>query len=111
MQPWYEHCCQLAWDLHMTYTPLDRVARRLGTDEETLHCFRQLGWISSVEKNATEFLEGHQEYKARFILYLQNGLGLNSRQIGKVLSEQEPPYSAAKVDLVFSAEGTAKRVQ
>jgi len=95
----------------MTYTPLDRVARRLGTDQETLHGFRQLGWISSAERDGTEFLEGHQEYKAKFILYLQKERGLNSPQIGKVLAEQEPPYSADQIDLMFSVEGPDKRVQ
>ena len=85
----------------MTYTPLDRIAQRLGTDEKTLHRFRQLGWISSVEKDGREFLEDHQEYRARFIFYLQKERGLNSQEIGKVLAEQKPPYSAAKVDLAF----------
>ena len=95
----------------MTHTPLDRIAQKLGTDVETLHRFRKLGWISSVEKSGTEYLEGHQEYKAKFILYLEKERGLNSRQIGKILSEQEAPYSVAKVDLQFPVEGTAKRVQ
>jgi len=84
----------------MTYTPLDRSAQRLGTDKETLHHFRQLGWIASVEKGGAEYLEERQEYKARFILYLQKGRGLNALQIGKILAEQEPPYSAAKVGVV-----------
>ena len=94
----------------MTYTPIERIAERLGTDEATLHHFRQLGWISSVEKGATEYLESHQEYKAKFILYLQRERGLNSRQIGNVLAEQKPPYSAEKVDLKFPEAGVAKRV-
>lgn len=94
----------------MTYTPIERSAEKLGTDEETLHHFRQLGWISSVEKGETEYLESHQEYKAKFILYLQRERGLNSRQIGNILAVQKPPYSAATVNLVFPEAGTVKRV-
>jgi len=94
----------------MIYTPLGRIAQKLGTDEDTLRRFHELGWISIVEKSGTEYLESQQEYKAKFILYLQRQRGLDSRDISRVLSEQEPPYSAAKVDLVLSDSRIAKRV-
>jgi hypothetical protein len=94
----------------MTYTPLNRSAQRLGTDEETLHRFRRLGWIASVEKGGAEYLEDHQEYKARFILYLQRERGLNTLQIGKVLAEQKPPYSAAKVGPVPPTGRSGERI-
>jgi hypothetical protein len=97
-------------EIQMTYTPLRRIAQRLGTDEDTLRRFHQLGWISIVEKSGTEYLASQQEYKAKFILYLQQQRGLDSRDITRVLSEQDPPYSAANVDLVLSAGRTAKRV-
>jgi hypothetical protein len=94
----------------MTYTLLDRIAKKLGTDEDTLRSFRQLGWISIAEKGGMEYLAGRQEYKAKFILYLQRERGLDSRDITRVLAEQEPPYSVANVDVVLSTARTAKRV-
>jgi DNA-binding transcriptional MerR regulator len=94
----------------MTYTPIGRIAEKLGTDAATLYHFRKLGWISSVERGQTEYLESHQEYKAKFILYLQKERGLNSRQIGSILAEQKPPYSAAKVDLKFPEAGAVNQV-
>lgn len=58
----------------------------------------------------TEYLESHQEYKAKFILYLQRERRLNSREIGNILAEQKPPYSAEKVNLKFPEAGIAKQV-
>ena len=94
----------------MAHTPLNRSAQRLGTDTETLHRFQQLGWIASVEKGGVVYLEDHQEYKARFILYLQRERGLNTLQISKVLAEQRPPYSIAKVSFVPPAEESGERI-
>jgi hypothetical protein len=90
----------------MAYTPLNRSAQRLGTDKETLQRFRQLGWIACLEKGGAEYLEDHQEYKAKFILYLQRERGFDALQIGKILAEQKPPYSAASASLMPLAEGS-----
>ncbi len=85
-----------------THIPIDRVAERLNVTAEKLWEFQSLGWISIVEKNGVHFIRGHHEYKAKFILHLQNGLKLTPQQISTVLLAEEPPYSCKDIDRILA---------
>ena len=89
----------------MTYQPLSVVALALDTDEATLIEFGRKSWIRTTEKQGLVFMDGHQQYKARYILHLRNGRKLTDEQISLVLSNQQPPYSAEKVDQILAAHG------
>ena len=81
---------------------LATTARTLQTDETTLLEFGRRSWIEIVEKQGTVYLDGHQRYKAKYILHLRNGRKLTDEQISLVLSVQQPPYSAKEVDEILA---------
>jgi hypothetical protein len=83
------------------YTPVDRAAHKLNVTVEKLWILQAFGWISIAEKNGTQF----DEYKAKFILHLQDVLKLTPQQISTVLLAQEPHYSLKDVPRVLA--GTA----
>jgi len=84
------------------YSPVDLVAERLKVPVEKLWEFEDFGWISIVEKNGGVFIAGQHEYKAKFILHLQNVLKLNLQQISRVLLAEEPPYSLKSVERMLT---------
>jgi hypothetical protein len=91
------------------YTPVDHVAERLNITPEHLGVFQGFGWISIVEKHGTLFIRGDQEYRAKFILRLQQVLKLNPQEISAVLFSEEPPYSLNDVDTILSETQGGKR--
>jgi hypothetical protein len=92
-----------------TDTHIDRVAERLNVSEEKLWDFQLLGWISILEKNGMQFIRRQHEYKAKFILHLQNVLNLTAGQISIVLYAEEPPYSSSDIDQIL-ADNQASRL-
>lgn len=90
------------------HIPIDRVAVRLNVTPEKLWELQGFGWISIVEKNGMHFIRGHQEYKAKFILHLEEVLKLNPQQISLVLLACEPPYSLKDVDRILAETRAAK---
>ncbi len=86
------------------YTPVDRAAARLSVTVDKLRELESFGWISVVERNGVLYIPGHHEYKAKFILHLQQVRKLNSQQISRVLLAEEPPYSLADIDRILADE-------
>lgn len=85
------------------HSSVDRVAERLKVPAEKLWEFQDAGWISIVEKDGKPFIAGDHEYKAKFILHLQQVLKLDPQQISRVLLVEEPPYSLHDVDHILAA--------
>lgn len=90
------------------HIPIDRVVERLNVTAEKLWELQGFGWISIVEKNCIHFIQGHHEYKAKFILHLQKVLKLTPEQISAVLLAQAPAYSFKNVDRILAETETAK---
>ncbi len=84
------------------HIPIGRVAERLNVTAEKLWELQDFGWISIVEKNGMHFIRGHHEYKAKFILHLQEVLKLTPQQISTVLLAEEPPYSLKDVGRILA---------
>jgi hypothetical protein len=84
------------------YTPVDRAAQKLNVTVEKLRILEAFGWISITEKNGIPFLRADLEYKAKFILHLQDVLKLNPQQISTVLFAQEPHYSLKDVPRILA---------
>jgi len=84
------------------YSPVGVVARRLGIAEPAVQEMLDLGWLKTEKKNGISFLDGHQEYRARFILALRAKKTLDNSQISFILAEQEPPYSFQQVDAILA---------
>jgi DNA-binding transcriptional MerR regulator len=84
------------------YTPIQRVAQKLNVTVEKLRILQAFGWISIAEKNGTQFVRADQEYKAKFILHLQDVLNLTPQQISTVLLAQEPNYSLKDVPRILA---------
>jgi hypothetical protein len=55
------------------------------------------------------FIQGHHEYKAKFILHLQNILKLTPQQISAVLLADEPPYSLKDVGRILAEAQATKQ--
>jgi|ERR1035437_3983392 hypothetical protein len=90
------------------HTPIDRAAKRLNVTAEKLWELQGFGWISIVEKNGMHFIPGHHEYKAKFILHLQNVLKLTPHQISTVLLADAPPYSLKDVSRILAETKATK---
>ena len=90
------------------YTPVDRAAARLSVTVDKLRELESFGWISVVERNGVLYIPGHHEYKAKFILHLQQVRNLNSQQISRVLFIEQPPYSLKDIDRILAEEPGAK---
>ena len=90
------------------HIPIDNVAERLNVTAEKLWELQGFGWISIVEKNGVHFIRGHHEYKAKFILHLQNVLKLTPQQISAVLLADEPPYSLKDVGRILAETQATK---
>jgi hypothetical protein len=91
------------------YDPVKRVAARLKSTVEQLWVFQGSGWISIVEKDGKLVIRGDQEYKAKFILRLQQVLRLNSQEISAVLFAEEPPYSLNNVERILAETRGVRR--
>jgi hypothetical protein len=91
------------------HIPIDNVADRLNVTTEKLWEMQGFGWISIEEKNGTHFIRGHHEYKAKFILHLQNVLKLTPQQISAVLLADEPPYSLKDVGRILAEAQAPKQ--
>lgn len=85
-----------------TYTSVDRAAQKLNVTLEKLRIMQAFGWISITEKNGAEFVRADHEYKAKFILHLQDVLKLTPEQISTVLAAQEPNYSIQDVPRILA---------
>jgi hypothetical protein len=92
----------------MPHIPIDSVAERLNVTAEKLWELQGFGWISIVEKNGMHFIQAHHEYKAKFILHLQNVLKLSPQQITAVLLADEPPYSLQDVSRILAETQATK---
>ncbi len=90
------------------YARVDGVVQRLNTTVEKFRELESFGWISIVEKNGVLYVPGHHEYKAKFILHLQQVRNLNSQQISRVLFVEQPPYSLKDIDRILAEEPGAK---
>jgi len=90
------------------HIPIDNVAERLNVTTEKLWELQSFGWISIVEKNGMHFIRGHHEYKAKFILHLQNVFKLTPQQISAVLLADEPPYSLKDVGRILTETQATK---
>ena len=84
------------------YLSVGAVARRLGIAEAAVQEMLDLGWLKAETKNGVRFLNGHQEYRARFILALRAKKTLTNEEISIILAEQEPPYSFQLVDVILN---------
>jgi hypothetical protein len=84
------------------YTPVERAAQKLNVTVEKLRILQAFGWISIAEKNGAHFVRADHEYKAKFILHLQDVLKLTPQQISTVLLAQEPHYSLKDVPRVLA---------
>ena len=84
------------------YTPVDQVAERLNIPTEWFRVFQGFGWILIEEKNGKPFIRGDQEYRAKFILRLQQVLKLSPQEISAVLFAEEPPYSLKDVPRILA---------
>ena len=84
------------------YLSVDAVARRLGVSEAAIQEMLDIGWLTAKTKNGARFLNGHQEYRARFILALRAKKALSNQEIGFVLAEQQPPYDFQEVDSILA---------
>ena len=84
------------------YNPVDYVAQKLNVTVEKLWIMQGFGWISITEKNGTPFVRADHEYKAKFILHLQDVLKLTPQQISTVLLAQEPHYSLKDVPRILA---------
>lgn len=91
------------------YNPVDHVARKLNVTVERLLIMHAFGWISITEKNGTRFVRADHEYKAKFILHLQDVLKLTPQQISTVLLAQEPRYSLQDVPRVLAGKPPTKQ--
>ena len=91
----------------MNYQTLSVAARNLQIDEATLVGFGRKSWIRITTKQGVDYVDGHQQYKARYILHLRRERKLTDEQIALVLSEQQPPYSADKVDQILASHAKA----
>lgn len=80
---------------------LENAARALATTTEMLEEFARLGWITFFDKDGLIYLTGDQQYRAKFILHLQQKLALKPAQIAKVLEQQKPPYSLNDVERIL----------
>ena len=85
-----------------TYVPVENAAQRLSTTKEELLQLNALGWITVNSRNDALFLDGRDEYKARFVLHLKRSMHLSDDEIAKVLVAQEPPYSLEGVEKILS---------
>lgn len=92
------------------YFPIAVVARRLAVADPAIQEMLELGWLRAEKKNGISFLDGHQEYRARFILALRAKKALDNSQISFVLAEQEPPYSFQQVDAILARMPALTRV-
>jgi len=81
------------------YVSIDCVAERLNVTAEKLWELQRVGWIWIVEKNGTPCIPERHEYKAKFILHLQQVLKLSPQQISTVLLVEKPPYSLNDYDI------------
>jgi hypothetical protein len=84
------------------YLSLGAVACHLGVPEAAVQEMLDWGWLKAETKNGICFLNGHQEYRARFILALRAKKALSDQEISWVLAEQEPPYDFQKVDAILN---------
>jgi hypothetical protein len=70
-----------------TYSPIDRVAAKLGITVESVLELKQKGLLETVEKNGLTFLSGRNAYKLSFILFLQRQRNLQLPEIARILHE------------------------
>ena len=84
------------------FLSIGTVARHLAVPEAAVQEMLDLGWLNAETKNGLRFLNGHQEYRARFILALRAKKALTDQEISYVLAEQEPPFDFQKVDSILS---------
>ena len=84
------------------YLSVGAVARRLGLSEAAVQEMLDLGWLKAETKDGARFLNGHQEYRGRFILALRAKKALSNEEISVVLAEQEPPYDFQRVDAILN---------
>jgi hypothetical protein len=90
------------------YTPVDRVAQKLNVTVEKIRIMEAFGWISIIERNGTPFVREDHQYKAKFILHLQDVLKLTPEQISTVLVAQEPHYSLQDIPRILAETHTTK---
>lgn len=90
------------------YVPLDRAAERLNVSSDRLWEFQDFGWISIVEKHGLPFIPQDHEYKAKFILRLQQVLKLTPWEVSEVLAD-EPPFSPDDVNRFLTESKVPKR--
>jgi len=90
------------------YTRVDGAAERLNVTVEKLRDLESFGWISVVERNGVLYIPRRHEYKAKFILHLQQVRNLDPRQISRVLFAEEPPYSLKDIDRILAEETDGK---
>jgi hypothetical protein len=81
----------------LAYIPLNRVAERLSVSAEKLWEMQGFGWIKIVEKNGLLFIPERLEYKAKFILRLEQVLRLTPSEISEVLLAEDPPFFANRI--------------
>jgi hypothetical protein len=86
------------------YTPVDHVAKRLNVTAEQLWVLQGFGWISIVEKNGTPLIRGDQEYRAKFILRLQQIRGLTPQEISGVLAEDRPTPLRMSINVIAAGD-------
>jgi len=91
------------------YIPLDRVDERLNVSAEKLWELQGFGWISIIEKNGLLFIPEHHEYKAKFILRLQQVLRLTPPEISEVLLAEDLPYSLNDANRILAKSRAGKR--
>lgn len=106
---WQSSCLQSGEKAMPVYTPVDRAAQKLNVPVEKLWILQAFGWISITEKSGTHFVRADHEYKAKFILHLQDVLRLTPEQISTVLLAQEPHYSLKDVPRVLAGTPPVKQ--
>lgn len=86
---------------------VESVARHLKVPLGDIESMLAKGWLTAVVRDGMTFLDGHQEYIARFILELRKRKSLDDAQVSYVLDQQRPPYSFDQVDRILAEQARA----
>lgn len=83
---------------------LEDAAKSLSVSTDILVEFEKQGWISFTyfADAGITYLNGHQHYRAKFIVTLRDRMQLSPQEIAKVLDNQQPPFSLASVSEILA---------
>ena len=106
---WHWLCSQRREEANVSLHPARPRAERLNVSAEKLWELQGFGWISIIEKKGLLFIPEHHEYKAKFILRLQQVLRLTPPEISEVLLAEDLPYSLNDANRILAKSRAGKR--